>query len=44
MWAYVFGDDYLLSTPAIGSNNTIYVGSDDDCLYAITTTGNVALG
>ena len=27
------------SSPAIGSDGTIYVGSDDYYLYAITSTG-----
>ena len=32
-WRYETGGP-VFSSPAIGSDGTIYVGSDDDCLYA----------
>ena len=36
-WSFETGD-YVYSSPAIGSDGTIYVGSDDDNLYAIEET------
>ena len=36
-WEYKTGGD-VWSSPAIGSDGTIYVGSDDDNLYAIEET------
>ena len=37
-WAYKTGSD-VMSSPAIGSDGTIYVGSDDSYLYAIKPDG-----
>ena len=37
LWSYPTGDA-LLSSPALGSNDTVYVGSFDQYLYAINTT------
>lgn len=34
-------DDYILSTPAIGSDGTIYLSSNDDNLYAINPDGTL---
>ena len=39
MWAYVFGDDYLLSSPAIGSNKTIVIGTNRGYLCTFASTG-----
>ena len=39
-WRYATGS-YVWSSPAIGSDGTIYVGSYDGYLYAITSTGNI---
>lgn len=36
-WSYATGDA-LLSSPALGGNDTVYVGSYDEYLYAINTT------
>ena len=36
-WAFKTGD-WVRSSPSIGSDGTIYVGSDDDNLYAIEET------
>ena len=36
IWEFGTGDK-LYSSPAIGSDGTVYVGSDDGKLYAITT-------
>jgi len=38
LWTYTTGDD-ISSSPAIGSDGTIYVGSDDNNLYAINPDG-----
>ena len=37
LWSYPTGDA-LLSSPALGSNDTVYVGSYDQYLYAINST------
>ena len=39
-WAFKTGD-WVRSSPAIGSDGTIYVGSDDDNLYAINPDGSM---
>ena len=39
LWSYQTGGDIGYSSPAIGSNGTIYVGSEDSCLHAITDEG-----
>ncbi|MBL67697.1 MAG: hypothetical protein CMO74_04470 [Verrucomicrobiales bacterium] len=36
LWEFATGDD-VYSSPAIGSDGTVYVGSDDKKLYAIKT-------
>ena len=36
LWEFETGDK-VYSTPAIGSDGTVYVGSDDNKLYAIKT-------
>ena len=38
-WAFATGDAIKPSSPAIGSDGTIYVGSDDNKLYAINPDG-----
>ena len=38
-WAFKTGKG-VRSSPAIGSDGTIYVGSDDDNLYAINPDGS----
>ena len=38
-WAFKTGD-WVRSSPSIGSDGTIYVGSDDDNLYAINPDGS----
>ena len=38
-WAFKTGED-VESTPAIGANGTIYVGSNDGNLYAISSDGS----
>ena len=37
-WSYETGD-YVASSPAIGSDGTVYVGSFDNRLYSLTSTG-----
>ena len=37
LWSYATGDA-LLSSPALGSNDTVYAGSYDQYLYAIDST------
>jgi len=39
-WSYTT-DDYIRSSPAIGSDGTIYVGSDDYKLYALNPNGTL---
>lgn len=39
-WRYQTGDD-VYSSPAIGSDGTVYVGSWDDYLYAISPNGTL---
>jgi len=39
-WSYQTGD-WVESSPAIGSDGTIYVGSDNDNLYAINSNGTL---
>ena len=39
-WYYQTGY-YIESSPAIGSDGTVYVGSDDYYLYAINSDGNI---
>jgi len=38
-WRYLTGD-YVASSPVIGSDGTIHVGSFDKYLYAINSTGS----
>jgi hypothetical protein len=38
-WRYKTG--YTVSSPAIGSDGTVYVGSSDSCLYALTPSGQL---
>ena len=38
-WRYLTGG-WIASTPAMGPNNTVYVISTDEYLYAINTAGN----
>ncbi|MEJ2219005.1 MAG: PQQ-binding-like beta-propeller repeat protein [Gemmatimonadota bacterium] len=40
-WRFATGD-YVTSSPAIGSDGTIYVGSDDDVVYAVHPDGSLA--
>jgi outer membrane protein assembly factor BamB len=40
IWSYETGGE-IESSPAIGSDGTIYVGSSDSKLYAITSTGGL---
>jgi outer membrane protein assembly factor BamB len=40
IWRYETGGE-ILSSPAIGSDGTVYVGSSDSKLYAITSTGGL---
>jgi outer membrane protein assembly factor BamB len=39
-WTYATGD-VILSSPAVGSDGTIYVGSADNKLYAFKPNGNI---
>ena len=39
-WRYQTGD-FVRSSPAIGSDGTVYVGSDDNYLYALTPSGQL---
>ena len=39
LWSYTLGDAPYLSNPATGYDGTIYVGCDDDYLYAINPEG-----
>jgi len=41
-WRYATGN-WVSSSPAIGSDGTIYVGSNDYYLYAFTSNGNVTV-
>jgi PQQ-like domain len=41
-WSYLTGL-YVHSSPVIGADGTIYVGSDDSYLYAITASGNISV-
>ena len=41
-WRYQTGD-WVSSSPIVGSDGTIYVGSFDAYLYAITSSGNMLL-
>jgi outer membrane protein assembly factor BamB len=38
-WNYTTGSAVSITSPAIGSNGTIYIGCDDDNLYAINSNG-----
>lgn len=38
-WSFLTGGEIRSSTPAIGVDGTIYIGSDDDKLYAINPDG-----
>ena len=38
-WSYLTGDS-VYSSPAIGSDGGIYVGSDDDNIYALSSAGS----
>ena len=40
-WSYTTGDQVDFSSPAIGSDGTVYVGSADDYLYAINNNGTL---
>ncbi len=40
-WKYRTGNSIYVSSPAIGSDGTIYIGSMDDNLYAINPTGTL---
>ena len=40
IWSFRFGGSDVYSSPAVGSNGTIYVGSDDNNLYAINPDGS----
>jgi len=42
-WRYLTGG-YVYSSPTIGLDGTIYVGSGDSYLYAISSTGKVCWG
>ncbi|MCL4479602.1 MAG: PQQ-binding-like beta-propeller repeat protein [Deltaproteobacteria bacterium] len=39
-WSYTTGD-YIYSSPAIGGDGTIYIGSDDGKLYSINPNGGL---
>ena len=39
IWSFRFGGSDVYSTPAVGSDGTIYVGSEDNNLYAINPDG-----
>jgi outer membrane protein assembly factor BamB/expansin (peptidoglycan-binding protein) len=39
VWSYSMGGPVSYSSPAIGSDGTIYIGSQDNNLYAINSTG-----
>jgi len=39
LWSVIIGDSF--SSPAVGTDGTIYVGSDDNHLYAISSAGEV---
>jgi outer membrane protein assembly factor BamB len=40
-WKYETGDDWIDSSPAIDENGTIYVGSDERCLFAFNPNGTI---
>lgn len=40
VWGYPTGDT-ILSSPAVGSDGTVYVGSFDNCTYAIWPSGSL---
>jgi outer membrane protein assembly factor BamB len=40
-WTYTTGGSHIQSSPAIGSDGTIYVGSNDGNLYAIDSLGHL---
>ena len=42
LWEFETGD-WVNSSPAIGSDGTVYVGSDDNKLYAINGKSGVKL-
>ena len=42
LWEFETGD-WVISSPAIGSDGTVYVGSEDNKLYAINGTTGVKL-
>src|SRR4030042_1730312 len=39
-WSFPTGDSWILSSPALGVDGTIYVGSRDNHLYAINPDGS----
>mgnify|MGYP001167106692 CR=1 FL=1 len=41
LWSYALGDMPYLSNPATGPDGTIYIGCDDDYLYAIDPDGSL---
>lgn len=40
-WRYFTGGDYILSSPALGADGTIYVGGAGGILYAISSAGTL---
>jgi outer membrane protein assembly factor BamB len=40
-WKYETGDDWIDSSPAIDEDGTIYVGSDERCLFAFNPNGTL---
>ena len=43
-WAWSTPNGFVTSSPAIGADGTIYVGSDDGNVYALVTNPNPVLG
>jgi len=41
-WRYRTGDFIVTPSPAIGSDGTVYIGSNDGCLYAMEGSGTLA--
>ena len=41
-WKYKTGGSLQYNTPVIGTDGTIYIGSQDDYLYALTDNGTSA--
>ncbi len=40
-WEYQTGDDIFISSPAIADDGTVYIGSQDDKLYALNPNGSL---